>query len=96
MDWVESDSEVWAFEFGNQNIEKASARFPMDCFIEDQTEITTHQAWERFRAKFYTSDGPPEKEFFVFEDKDGTDAFCEWMDRAHSDLLHQTSDDDSK
>ena len=93
MDWVESESEVWAFQFGNQNIEKASASFPIDCLNEEQTEIVTHQAWERFRAKFYTSDGPPEKGLLVFEDKDGADAFCEWMDQAHSDLIHQTLDD---
>ena len=89
-------SEVWAFEFGNQDYEKASASFPMDCLNEEQTEIVTHQAWWRFHAKFYTSDGPPEKGLLVFEDKDGSDAFCEWMDRAHSDLLHQTLDDDSE
>ena len=96
MDWAESDSEVSDLEFGNQDYEKASASFPMDCLNEEQTEIVTHQAWERFHAKFYTSDGLPEKGLLVFEDKDGSDAFCEWMDRAHSDLLHQILDDESE
>ena len=50
MDWVESESEVWAFDFGNENIEKASASFPMDCLNEEQIDIVTNQSWERFRA----------------------------------------------
>ena len=107
MDWVESESEVWAFDLAlmdwpesksevsgfdceNENIEKASASFPMDCLNEEQIDIVTNQSWERFRAKFYTSDGPPEKGLLVFEDKDGSDAFSEWMDQAHADLIHQT------
>ncbi len=93
MDWVESESEVWAFNFGNENIEKASGSFPMDCLNEEQIDIVTNQSWERFHAKFYTSDGPPEKGLLVFEDKDGSDAFSEWMDQAHSDLIHQTLED---
>ena len=96
MDWTESKSEVSGFDCENENIEKASASFPMDCLNEEQTEIITNQSWERFRAKFYRSDGPPEKGLLVFEDKDGSDAFGEWMDQAHSDLIHQTLDDDSK
>ena len=97
MDWTESKSEVSGFDFGNENIEKASGSFPMDCLNEEQIDIVTNQSWERFRAKFYTSDGPPEKGLLVFEDKDGSDAFSEWMDQAHSDLIHQTLEDsDSK
>ena len=114
VDWVESESEVWAFDLalmdwrelelevstfdlGNENIEKASGSFPMDCLNEEQIDIVTNQSWERFHAKFYTSDGPPEKGLLVFEDKDGSDAFSEWMDQAHSDLIHQTLEDcDSK
>jgi hypothetical protein len=61
MDWVDSESEVWAFDLGNENIEKASGSFPMDCLNEEQIDIVTNQSWERFHAKFYTSDGPPEK-----------------------------------
>jgi hypothetical protein len=110
MDWVDSESEVWAFDLalmdwrelelevsafdlGNENIEKASGSFPMDCLNEEQIDIVTNQSWERFHAKFYTSDGPPEKGLLVFEDKDGSDAFSEWMDQAHSDLIHQTLED---
>ena len=36
------------------------------------------------------------KVLLVFEDKDGADAFSEWMNQTHSDLLHQALDDDCK
>ena len=93
MDWVESDSTVWAFDFGNENIEKASGSFPMDCLDEEQIDIVANHSWERFHAKFYTSDGPPEIGLLVFEDKNGHDAFREWMDQVDSDLIHQTLED---
>jgi len=93
MDWTESESEVSTSDFANKNIEKSSASFPMDCLTEEQSEIVTNQSWERFRAKFYTSDGQAEKGLLVFEDKDGSDAFKAWMDQAHSDLIHQTLED---
>jgi hypothetical protein len=95
LDWTESDSYVWAFDFSGWNIVKASASFPMDCLNKEQTEIVVHRSWERFRAKFYISDGTPEKGLLVFEDRNGEEAFNEWMEQAHPDLLHQTLDDDS-
>jgi len=95
LDWTESESYVWAFDFLGQSIVKASASFPMDCLDKEQTEIVVHRSWERFRAKFYMSDGVPEKGLLVFEDRISEEDFNSWMEQAHPDLLHQTLDDDS-
>ena len=97
MDWTESKADVPPLDSESQNIEKTSASFPMDCLNDEQTEVVTNQSWKRFRARFYRSDGPPEKGMLVFENNDESDAFCEWMDQVHSDLIHQTLEDsDSK
>lgn len=91
--WAELEGEVCALEFFD-GLEKPSASFPMDVFNSEEIDIITNESWERFRGKFYMSDGPPEKGLLVFEDNDCSDTFRKWMDEAHSDLVHQTLEDE--
>ena len=65
--WAES--EVFGFISVTECDTKPNASFPMDCLGEEELAIVRGEAWDRFRAKLYCSDGVPEVGMLVFEDE---------------------------
>ena len=91
--WAEE--HVCPFRNDNGDVERMFSTFPMDCLGEDEVQLFTEGAWERFRANFYQSDGNPGVGMLVFEDADGITEFTDYMLDKHSDLRYESKEEGS-
>ena len=90
---MRAEEEMWGTPTIQRIFVKPCAVFPMSVLNEDEESNFLTYSREKFRAKFYCSEGEPRKGVLVFDDDTGLTEFGDWMKERHPELSCPEFDD---